>query len=148
MVTVAAFFAPDKDSDLLVQRNLVKPTKNYHKSTSIISSQSSSEEYTLPDRSHLGENISELFFTYTEPQIEKRTIKQKPVAPQLPYRYMGKMLEKGQWTIFLTRNDKPYVVHEGELLDYEYSVNSIKPPVLELIYLPLNEKQTLLIGDN
>lgn len=70
----------------------------------------------------------------------------KPVAPPLPYVYMGKMLERGELTIFLTRQDKPYVVHAGDVLDNQYRVDAIHPPVVELTYLPLKQKQVLNIG--
>ncbi|GBG15163.1 uncharacterized protein NMK_2766, partial [Novimethylophilus kurashikiensis] len=70
----------------------------------------------------------------------------KPVAPPLPYIYMGKMVDESGLSIFLTRNNKPYVVHVGDILDNQYRVELIKPPMMELTYLPLKEKQVLNIG--
>ena len=69
-----------------------------------------------------------------------------PMAPPLPYTYMGKMTEQGQLSVFLTRNGKPYVARAGEVLDGQYRVDAINPPLLEFTYLPLAQKQTLNIG--
>lgn len=69
-----------------------------------------------------------------------------PAAPPLPFAYVGKKLEGGQWTVFLSRQDRSYVVHVNDALDGEYRVVSISPVIMELLYLPLNEKQTLSLG--
>ena len=58
----------------------------------------------------------------------------------------GKLAEQGQFSVFLTRNGKPYVARPGDVLDGQYRVDAIDPPVLELTYLPLAQKQTLNIG--
>lgn len=71
-----------------------------------------------------------------------------PAAPALPYAYMGKMVENGELTVFLTREDKPYVVHAGDVLDNQYRVDAIRPPQIELTYLPLKQKQLLHMGEN
>ncbi|HZV98506.1 MAG TPA: hypothetical protein VFF74_05910 [Methylophilaceae bacterium] len=70
----------------------------------------------------------------------------KPMAPPLPYSYMGRILDKGKVTVFLTRDEKPYVVQVGDVLDGQYRVDLIQPPVMELTYLPLAQKQRLNIG--
>lgn len=69
-----------------------------------------------------------------------------PMAPPLPYTYMGKLSDQGELAVFLTRNGKPYVARPGDVLDGQYRVDAIRPPVLELTYLPLEQKQTLNIG--
>jgi len=70
-----------------------------------------------------------------------------PVAPPLPFTYMGKMVENGALTVFLTREDKPYVVHAGDVLDNQYRIDAIRPPSIELTYLPLKQKQLLSMGE-
>lgn len=69
-----------------------------------------------------------------------------PMAPPLPYVYMGKSYEQGEVTVFLTRNNKPYLARPGDVLDGQYRVDAINPPLLELTYLPLAQKQMLNIG--
>ncbi len=67
----------------------------------------------------------------------------KPTAPPLPFIYMGKLVENGDMSIFLTRDDRPYVVHIGDVIDGAYRIDAIHPTLLELTYLPLSQKQTL-----
>lgn len=69
-----------------------------------------------------------------------------PMAPPLPYVYMGKAVEQGRVSVFLTRNDKPYVARQGDVLDGQYRIDAINPPIMELTYLPLAQKQMLNIG--
>ena len=70
-----------------------------------------------------------------------------PTPPPLPFVYLGKLLEEGKLTVFLARQDKNFTVKEGDLLDDNYRVDVIKGSVIELTYMPLNMKQTLLIGE-
>lgn len=66
-----------------------------------------------------------------------------PVAPPLPFVYMGRMVEDGVTTVFLTRNDKSYVVKAGDVLDGQYRVAAINPSGVELVYIPLGTTQLL-----
>ena len=67
----------------------------------------------------------------------------KPTAPPLPFIYMGKLAENGNMSIFLTRDEKPYVVHMGDVIDGVYRIDAINSTILEMTYLPLSQKQTL-----
>ncbi len=67
-------------------------------------------------------------------------------APPLPFTYVGKILEGGQITVFLARQDRSYVVKRGETLDGTYRVDEINAASMQLTYLPLDQKQTLAIG--
>lgn len=69
-----------------------------------------------------------------------------PSAPPLPFTYIGKSLQEGRWEIFLARGDRTYLVREAAVIDGTYRVDAIKPPVLTLTYLPLNQVQQLNIG--
>lgn len=69
-----------------------------------------------------------------------------PSAPALPFTYIGKQIEENKWQVFLARDDRTYVVAENTVIDETYRVNSIKPPILSLTYLPMNQVQTLPIG--
>lgn len=93
------------------------------------------------DTGHVGK-----LFIVDKPAPEKPQKPQKPVAPPLPYLYMGKILDKGGLAVFLTRDDRAYVVHVGDVIDATYRIDAIAPPMLELTYLPLKEKQLLNIG--
>lgn len=72
-----------------------------------------------------------------------------PVAatiPPLPFIYLGKKHEIGQWEVFLGSGDQTFIVQEGSTVNEQYHIDSIKPPTLTLTYLPLNQVQTLPIG--
>ncbi|EXI66590.1 MAG: hypothetical protein AW08_02495 [Candidatus Accumulibacter adjunctus] len=72
--------------------------------------------------------------------------KLKPVAPPLPFAYLGKKLEGEQWEVYLARGDEVLIVREGMDLAGVYRVKSIQPPTLTLLYLPLKQAQTITIG--
>jgi hypothetical protein len=69
-----------------------------------------------------------------------------PTAPPLPFTFIGKSLQDGVWEIYLTRGDRTHLVRENTVIDGTYRVDAIKPPVLTLTYLPLNQVQQLNIG--
>lgn len=69
-----------------------------------------------------------------------------PVAPPLPYTVIGKKQEAGGWEVYLSKGDDTYLAHVGDTLDETYRVAAISPPTMTLVYLPLNEQQTLQIG--
>ncbi|MHA6911016.1 hypothetical protein ACQUJS_21820 [Ralstonia pseudosolanacearum] len=71
----------------------------------------------------------------------------KPTAPPLPFVVIGKKWEDGQWQVFLGRNEETFVVKAGDTFDGRYRVDSIAPPSMTLIYLPLKARQTLTIGN-
>jgi hypothetical protein len=69
-----------------------------------------------------------------------------PVAPPLPFTYLGKALQDGSWEVYLARGSMTYIVRNKMVVDGAYRVDSITPPVLSLTYLPLNQVQQLNIG--
>lgn len=69
-----------------------------------------------------------------------------PGAPPLPFTYIGKKIEDAVWEVYLARGDQTLIVREQTTIDGIYRVESIAPPSLVLVYLPLNKMQTLLIG--
>ena len=69
-----------------------------------------------------------------------------PTAPPLPFKYIGKKIEDGKWEVYVTTGNQVHVVREKTVLQGTYRIDSIKPPVLSLTYLPLQQVQTLTIG--
>jgi hypothetical protein len=70
----------------------------------------------------------------------------KPVAPPLPFVFIGKAGADGVWAVFLARADQTYVVRAHTVIDASYRVEQIAPPLMTITYLPLNEVQQLNIG--
>ncbi len=72
----------------------------------------------------------------------------KPTAPPMPYAFMGSYLgEDGRLVIFLTRGDRVITASPGDVLEGTYRVENITAGQLGLIYLPLNIRQTLHVGE-
>lgn len=69
-----------------------------------------------------------------------------PTAPPLPFTYLGKKIEDGNWEVYLGRGDNTFIARTQTLIENTYRVESIRPPQLTLTYLPLNQQQTLNIG--
>ena len=69
-----------------------------------------------------------------------------PVAPPLPFSYMGKIIENGKLTVFLTRDDKTYAISAGDTIDHQYMVNAITAQRVDFTYIPLGQKQTMMTG--
>lgn len=83
---------------------------------------------------------------YVPPPPPKPMPPPPPSAPPLPFAYMGKLIEDGQMTIFLTKQDRNYVVKTGDTIDGTYKVEEVSARMMTLTYLPLKIKQTLMIG--
>jgi len=100
-------------------------------------------------RPALPENAKDMFASkswYVPPPVS--TIRPAPTAPPLPFVYVGKMIEQGKNpTVFLERQSRIFVVHEGDAIDSNYRVDAINAPVMTLTYLPLDIKQTVQIGE-
>jgi len=82
---------------------------------------------------------------YVPPPAPK--IKPAPSAPPLPFVFIGKMKEGDRATVFLEKQNRIYLVHEGDAIDGNYRVDTIKAPLMTLTYLPLDIKQTVQIGE-
>lgn len=100
-------------------------------------------------RPALTEDVKDMFSStswYVPPPVPK--ILPPPSAPALPFVYIGKMQEEGnKSTVFLERQNRIYLVREGDAIDANYRVDTIKDPVMTLTYLPLDIKQTVQIGE-
>jgi len=81
------------------------------------------------------------------PQI---TAPEAPVVPPLPFSYIGKMIdeESGKLVLYLSKGDVPYSVSVGDLIDGIYRVEGVSEAEVTLIYVPLNVKQVLIIGES
>ncbi|HXF15416.1 MAG TPA: hypothetical protein VN496_00340 [Burkholderiales bacterium] len=71
-----------------------------------------------------------------------------PAAPPMPFTYMGKLHSGPDTSVFLTQGDRSLVVHEGDTIDSIYRVERIADDEITLVYLPLEERQKILIGES
>jgi hypothetical protein len=68
-------------------------------------------------------------------------------TPSIPFTYLGKLVDQDTFMVFLSRQDRNYVVKEGDVIDDVYHVDEIKGSLMSLTYIPLNMKQTMRIGE-
>ncbi len=71
----------------------------------------------------------------------------KPVAPPLPFQYLGKLSEDGQIRVFLNHQGRYLIATTGDVIDGIYRVEEIADSRMTLLYQPLKEKQVLMIGN-
>jgi hypothetical protein len=69
-----------------------------------------------------------------------------PSAPPLPFTYMGKLEQGGDLAVFLVQGERNLIVHEGDTIDSLYKVERIAEGGITLLFLPLNQRQTIFIG--
>lgn len=92
------------------------------------------------------DNAFEVKSWYVAPPQPKSLPPPPPAAPPLPFTYLGRMMEKGEATVFLLNQDRNYAVKIGDVLEGTYRLASIETGAITLIYLPLNMQQTLATG--
>jgi hypothetical protein len=72
-----------------------------------------------------------------------------PQAPPLPFEFFGRtevVGEAGPALIHLRRGKEVLSVREGERIDGQYRLDKVGSDALEIVYLPMDTKQILVIG--
>jgi hypothetical protein len=67
----------------------------------------------------------------------------QPVAPPMPFQYVGRIEGREGPTVLLSRGEESFSVKAGESIDADYRLESVTEERLTIVYLPLNERQTL-----
>ena len=70
----------------------------------------------------------------------------KPVAPPLPFKYLGLMADGGQLIVFVARGDELLSLKQGDVVANQYRVDAATEASVTFVYLPLNERQVLAFG--
>ena len=83
---------------------------------------------------------------YVPPPPPKPGPPPPPAPPPLPFTYMGKLLEEGKLTVFISHQDRNYAVKAGDTIEGSYRVDKVDAQGVLFTYLPLNMQQTLAIG--
>jgi len=110
---------------------------------------------SLPSRDGLSGPRGELFGSNAPPvraapkhkvPVEAAAPPPAPVAPPMPYRVAGQVVHDGPPRVVLARDDRVFFVREGDVLEGGYRVESIKSDAVTLVYMPLDERQTLAVA--
>ena len=67
-----------------------------------------------------------------------------PAAPPLPFTYLGTVQDGANKVVFLSKGQHLYTVRKGEVFDGQYRLEDEGNGRIELVYLPLNIKQTIV----
>lgn len=71
-----------------------------------------------------------------------------PQAPPLPFKFFGRIVDAGQAPSFiLTRGTEMITVKVGDRIEPAYRVDKFDGTQLHLLYLPLNIRQTIFVGN-
>lgn len=97
----------------------------------------------------LGDMATNLFETkswYVPPPPPPPSPPPKPVAPPLPFSFIGRMIEEGQTAVFVSIQDRNQVLRVGDVVQGVWRVDAIDSTNMKLTYLPLNENKYLALG--
>jgi hypothetical protein len=102
--------------------------------------------FALPERPPLGEPRADLFGSHSWQPPPPKVIAApppKPVAPPVPYRFAGQLIQGERPEVLLAKGDSVIPVGKGDTLDGVYRVEAIDETQITLLYLPLKQKQTI-----
>lgn len=82
------------------------------------------------------------------PIVSTPTPPPPPQAPPLPFKFFGRIVDAGQAPSFiLTRGTEMITVRIGDRIEPAYLVDKFDGTQLHLVYLPLNIRQTIFVGN-
>jgi len=70
-----------------------------------------------------------------------------PVAPPMPFTYLGRYGDSASRTVVLAKGERVYTVAVGEVIENTYRVERYTYGTVNLTYLPLNIEQHLPTGE-
>jgi Cohesin domain len=118
-------------------------------STASRSAPTAASSLELPDRRGLERSRGELFNAPPPPPRPKAAEPPAPapiVAPPVPYRFAGKVRRGAQEEVLVSKGEHVFPVKVGDTLDGMYKVESIGTNRIEVVYLPLGSKDTILVS--
>jgi hypothetical protein len=66
-----------------------------------------------------------------------------PAMPPLPFRYVGRLLDKGKREVLLMRGEHLFSIAAGDKIGDEYLVDHVGDSSIRFTYLPLKMKQNM-----
>lgn len=108
-------------------------------------------DLTRLQRAPRAEPIAELFPALDAPSNAPHGPKKKnekpaaPPEPPLPFKYLGKVIDEGKLSVFLTNGTVHYIVQPGQTVDSQYRVDQVSDSSVTFTYLPTGSRQVLVI---
>ncbi len=69
----------------------------------------------------------------------------RPAEPPLPFTYLGKVIDEGKLSVFLTTGATHYSVQQGQTVARDYRVERITEAAITFTYLPTGSHKVLAI---
>jgi len=91
------------------------------------------------------ENIFTMFVSQAD--LNQQTVEQEiDPPPENPFKFAGKLIDDGEIVVFLMDGQKNYSVKVGDVLEGNWEVKAITPPLMTIKYIPLNIEMQMQIG--
>lgn len=127
--------------------------KNKRADSNVAAAETLSKKIVLPVRASLDQaGASDLFASNSwtpppppPPKPLPPAPPPPPTAPPIPYNFVGLLQDHAVPKAFLAKGDNLLVVAAGDTLDGTYRVESVSSSEIVLTYLPLNQRQSILI---
>ena len=71
-----------------------------------------------------------------------------PTPPSLPYAYLGRIDDAGKTAVLLGQADNSHAIRVGDTIGSVWRIEAATDQAVEFIYLPLNARKTLAIGNS
>ncbi len=145
---------PEVDSNALIVKPMVRAA-DANKSANTNHSLKYEDDLQLAQRLPFEGKAIDLFGTGIKQQTARKPVKVKPIvkplpkrviAPALPFKYIGKLIEGDVVKIFLLKGEALHIVSEGDTVDKHYQLKHVGEQQLSWLYLPLNITQKMSIG--
>ncbi|WP_211462932.1 hypothetical protein [Collimonas silvisoli] len=69
-----------------------------------------------------------------------------PTAPPMPFNFVGLLQDQAKPTAFLAKDDQLLLVKAGDTVEGSYRIDAVSAKEIVLTYLPLNQRQSILIS--
>ena len=104
-----------------------------------------SEAFGRPQIVDEPENIFTMFVSKTD--LDQQSVEQEiEPPPENPFKFAGKLIDNGEVVVFLMDGAKNYSVRAGDVLEGNWEVKAITPPMMTIKYIPLNIEMQMQIG--
>jgi hypothetical protein len=70
-----------------------------------------------------------------------------PAVPPLPFRYAGRITQAGKTEVYVLRGEELISIAPGQEIDGQYRVATISESNIAFVYLPLNARQSIELGE-
>jgi hypothetical protein len=152
---IAAIFAPPVRDGVIAdatQPRNVGAVPAQDRSTAAISAPHQTGEHMLLVRART--EAVEPGVVFETPPVEKKQktttviVEAPPQAPPLPFRYLGQQTDVRGLVVFVQFGDQNLVLMDGSTVGDAYRVEKVADGMVTFRYLPLNQTQTLSIGNS